>query len=103
MGSPSVTVRCAIGIEKVVGLYFFEDQNANGENYRNMLINYAFPRIASLRKEYIFHQGVAPPHHSNRVRSYLNRKRPGNWIGIGGPVEWPPRSPDLTSCDFFLL
>ena len=24
------------------------------------------------------------------------------WIGLGGPVAWPPRSPDLTSPDHFL-
>ena len=102
MNSPSVMVWCAIGKEKVIGPYFFENENVNGENYRNMLINYAFPRFASLRRDYIFHQDGAPPHYSNRVRNYLNRKRPGNWIGRGGPVEWPPRSPDLTPCDFFL-
>ena len=27
---------------------------------------------------------------------------PGHWIGRGGPVAWPPRSPDLTPLDFFL-
>ena len=27
---------------------------------------------------------------------------PGPWIGRGGPVAWPPRSPDLTPLDFFL-
>ena len=25
------------------------------------------------------------------------------WIGRGGPVAWPPPSPDLTSPDYFLL
>ena len=24
------------------------------------------------------------------------------WIGRGGPVAWPPRSPDLTPPDYFL-
>jgi len=24
------------------------------------------------------------------------------WIGRRGHIEWPPRSPDLTSLDFFL-
>ena len=24
------------------------------------------------------------------------------WIGRGGPVPWPPRSPDLNPLDFFL-
>jgi hypothetical protein len=26
----------------------------------------------------------------------------GRWIGRGGPIAWPPRSPDLTPLDFFL-
>ena len=102
MHSPSVTTWRAIEKEKVECPYFFENVNVNDENYRNMLINYAFPHFASLRRDYIFHQDGAPPHYSNRVRNYLNRKRPGYWIGRRGPVEWPPRSPDLTSCDLFL-
>ena len=69
---------------------FFENENVNGENYQNMQINYAFPRYGCLRKDYIFHQDGAPSHYSNRVRNYLNRKIPGNWIGRGGPVEWSP-------------
>jgi hypothetical protein len=27
---------------------------------------------------------------------------PGYWIGRRGPVEWPPRSPDLIPLDFYL-
>ena len=78
------------------------DFNVNGENHRKILINYAFPRFASLRRVYIFHQNGAPLDYSNRVTNYLNRKRLGHWFGRGGPVEWPPRSPDLTTRDFFL-
>jgi hypothetical protein len=26
----------------------------------------------------------------------------GRWIGRGGPVTWPTRSPELTTFDFFL-
>ena len=26
----------------------------------------------------------------------------GRWIGRGGPIAWPPRSPDLSCLDFFL-
>jgi hypothetical protein len=32
----------------------------------------------------------------------LNEKFPNAWIGRGGPIPWPPRSPDLTPVDFFL-
>ncbi|GBN20883.1 hypothetical protein AVEN_5412-1 [Araneus ventricosus] len=26
---------------------------------------------------------------------------PARWVGRGGPVAWPPRSPDLNPLDFF--
>ena len=65
-----------------------------------MLIHYAFPRFVSFSGGYIFRQDGEPPHHSTRFRTYLSNKMPNNWIRRGGPVEWPPRSPDLTLCDF---
>ena len=102
MHSPSLMVWCAMSKERIIGPYFFENENVSGESYRNMLIHYAFPRLNNLRDDYIFQQDGAPAHYSNRVKAYLNNKRPNNWIGRGGPVAWPPRSPDLTPCDFFL-
>lgn len=41
------------------------------------------------------------------VWCYLNDTIPGRWIGRGGEQDlvhhlWPPRSPDLTPCDFYL-
>jgi hypothetical protein len=41
-----------------------------------------------------------------RVKPY-NATLPNHWIGRAGAADeewmkWPPRSPDLTSCDFFL-
>lgn len=47
-------------------------------------------------------QAGSPPHYSVIVSDYLNEIFPGKWIGHRGPIEWPPRSPDLSSCDFFL-
>jgi hypothetical protein len=44
----------------------------------------------------------APPHFHNEVRSYLDERFRNRWFGRGGPMEWPPRSPDLTLIDFFL-
>ena len=67
-----------------------------------MLIQYALPHLSSIRADYIFHQDGAPAHYSSDVRTYLDNNRPGNWIRREGPVEWPPRSPDLAPCDFFL-
>lgn len=42
----------------------------------------------------------APAHFATAVRQHLNENYP-QWIGRGGPVAWPPRSPDLTPLDFF--
>jgi len=36
------------------------------------------------------------------VREYLNESFPNRWLGRGGPVAWPPRSPDLTPFDYYL-
>lgn len=45
---------------------------------------------------------MVPPHYAVNVRRYLNEVFPRRWIGRRGPIEWPPRSPDLTPLDFFL-
>ncbi|EZA48267.1 hypothetical protein X777_14099 [Ooceraea biroi] len=44
----------------------------------------------------------APSHCSQQMRNYLNVTFPDKWIGRGGPVAWPARSPDLSPLDFFL-
>ena len=36
------------------------------------------------------------------VRDFLNERFNIRWIGRRGPVAWAPRSPDLTSPDFYL-
>ncbi|CAF3178865.1 unnamed protein product [Rotaria sp. Silwood2] len=47
------------------------------------------------------HDG-APPHYAQPVRQFLHETFPDRWIGRRAPIEWPVRSPDLTSTDFFL-
>ena len=49
----------------------------------------------------IWQQDGAPPHYGRNVREYLDEMFP-EWIGRRGTTEWPPRSPDLTPCDFSL-
>jgi hypothetical protein len=39
----------------------------------------------------------------DEVRHYLNPMMPGGLIGRGAPIAWPPKSPDLTPLDFFVL
>jgi hypothetical protein len=50
----------------------------------------------------IYQQDGAPPHFHNEVRSYLDERLRNRWIRRGGPMEWPPRSPDLIPMGFFL-
>lgn len=41
--------------------------------------------------------------YAGAVREHLNLIFGDDWSGRGAPKwEWPPRSPDLTPCDFFL-
>ena len=47
------------------------------------------------------HDG-APPHYALFSRQAMNEIFDEKWIGRGGPVAWPSRSPDLTSPDYFL-
>jgi len=50
---------------------------------------------------YFQHDG-APSHYTRHVREYLNESFPNRWLGRGGPVAWAPKSPDLTSLDYYL-
>ena len=46
-------------------------------------------------------QERAPPHFSCFVTDVSNERFTDAWIGRGGPIPWPPRSPDLSPLDFF--
>jgi len=54
-----------------------------------------------IRGNIIFQHDGAPAHNSHIVRDYLNAQLQNRWLGTYGPIEWPPRSPDLTPLDFF--
>lgn len=85
---------------------FFLPARLNGQSYLNFL-QQELPLLLedvplALRNQIIFMHDDAPAHFSVIVRNYLNVSYPNRWIGRGGPQEWPPRSPDLNSLDFFL-
>lgn len=46
-------------------------------------------------------QDGAPCHYTRAVRSYIDEHFENKWIGRGGPISWPARSPDLNKLDFF--
>lgn len=57
--------------------------------------------LVNLQEVFYQHDG-APAHFSWSVRHHLDAEYGERWIGRGGPVQWPPRSADLTPLDFFL-
>lgn len=84
----------------------FLPQRLNGEIYRNFLQHELPPLLENLplllRAQMWFMHDGAPPHFSIIARDHLNNAYQNRWIGRGGPVSWPPRSPDLNPLDFYL-
>ena len=93
-----------MGKNQIIGPFFFEGHIVNGDRYLEMLQNYFIPKLDNLEliEDTVFQQDGAPCHFALQVRQFLNEKFPNRWIGRGGPLSWPPRSPDLTPLDFFL-
>jgi hypothetical protein len=55
------------------------------------------------RRHTLFMHNGAPPHFHRNARQHLNQTTFGEeWVGRGGPVNWPARSPDLNPLDFRL-
>lgn len=75
-----------------------------------LFIRHELPRLlqeAGLNHRNIWlQQDGAPPHWGLEARAAVQRLFQNRWIGRQGRgdvgVPWPPRSPDLAPCDFFL-
>ena len=99
---------CGNGL--ILGPYFFY-ANVDGLSYLRMLNDFVFPQLANhFNNQYwegMFRglwwaQDGAPAHRLLVVRYRLNEAFMNRVVGLGHNVEWPPRSPDLTPCDFFM-
>lgn len=87
----------------VYGPYFFDD-TINSETYQNLIEN---EFIKDLRKqenldEIWFQQDNAPPHTSNSTLEKLDFYFEDRIISKKKYIFWPPNSPDINPCDFFL-
>ncbi|GFT53097.1 transposable element Tc3 transposase [Trichonephila clavipes] len=79
-----LTVWCALWARGIIGPYFFKNDEGhnvtvNGDRYRAMITNFFIPEL------------------NNYDVQELDRL-----ISRFGPVNWPPRSCDLTPLDYFL-
>ena len=101
----SVNVWAGILGDRIIGPHIFPG-HLTGEMYSTFL-DLTLPQLLEdvplniLCRMWYQHDG-APAHFSIAARQVLNDKYPNRWIGRGGTVPWPPRSPDLTPLDFFL-
>ena len=72
-----------------------------------MLQQWVLPQLEADSADFILQLDGAPPHYHGSVRDHLNMALPQRWIGRASQgeqqlIHWPPRSPDLTPCDFFM-
>ncbi|XP_057335141.1 uncharacterized protein LOC130673942 [Microplitis mediator] len=103
-----VTAWAAISVK---GIYLqFLESTVTGESYKQLLETKFFPyaKKRGLVKNFYFMQDGATPHRTHEVFEAINRVYETRVIGLGYPkfvqggLEWPPYSPDLNPCDFFL-
>jgi hypothetical protein len=85
---------------KVFGPYFF-DTSVTQHNYLAMLKDFFWPKVLKNAdyEKLIFQQDGATSHTANTVQTWLGDKFKRKFIHKD---LWPPRSPDLNPCDFFL-
>jgi hypothetical protein len=86
-----------------VGFYraIFFDTSVSHTAYLNLLQAWFVPQLreTGLETTAVLQQDGAPAHVALPVRECLDDRFSGRWIGRGSDMVWPPRSPDLTTCD----
>ena len=101
-----------LGNGSIIGPFFFRN-NINGDDYLHMINEDVVPAINDIRRyrpgrrnaqlrRVWWAQDGAPPHRRRVVTERLAELFGDRVIALNRPVEWPPRSPDLTPLDFFL-
>lgn len=101
----SVNVWCGIIANCIVGPYFYRG-TLNGQRYASFL-QHTLPLLMEdlgleTRLSMWFQHDGCPAHTAKVARDVLDATFPNRWIGRGGTVRWPARSPDVTPLDFFL-
>ena len=100
-----------MGTGDIVGPFFFNG-NIDGESYLQMINQQVVPALQRMRRfgpnrdgryyRLWWVQDGAPPHRRRIVTERLRELFGERVVALNHPVEWPPRSPDLTPLDFFL-
>ncbi|GFU19496.1 transposable element Tcb2 transposase [Trichonephila clavipes] len=101
-----LTVWCALWAGGIIGPYFFKNDEShnvtdNGDRYRAMIT--FIPELNNHDvQELWFQQDGATCHTARTTIDLLKDTFGDHLISRFGPVNWPPRSCDLTPLDYFL-
>lgn len=101
-----VNVYAGVIDNQLIGLYLLPPR-LNGRTYLTFLQE-VLPELLEnvplgIRHQMWLQHDGAPAHFEIDVRNHLNDVFQNSWIGRGGPVPWPARSPDLNPLDFCVL
>ncbi|GFU55656.1 uncharacterized protein TNCV_1649691 [Trichonephila clavipes] len=103
-----LTVWCASWAGGIIDPYFFKNDEGhnvtvNGDRYRAMCTNFFIPELNNHDvQELWFQQDGATCHTARATIDLLKDTLGDRLISRFGPVNWPPRSCDLTPLDYFL-
>ncbi|GFW41454.1 cytochrome P450 18a1 [Trichonephila clavipes] len=103
-----LTVWCALWAGGIIGPYFFKNDEGhnvtvNGDRYRAMITNFFIPELNNHDDQELWFQQDGAACHTARATIYLLKDTFGDrLISRFGPVNWPPRTCDLTALDYFL-
>ncbi|GFV36672.1 transposable element Tc3 transposase [Trichonephila clavipes] len=95
-----LTVWCALWAGGIIGPYFFKNDEGhyvtvNGDRY--MITNFFLPELNNHDVQELWFQQDGATCHAARATIDLLKNHPLRF----GPVNWPPRSCDLTPLDYF--
>ncbi|GFV93908.1 DUF4817 domain-containing protein [Trichonephila clavipes] len=106
--SEKLTVWCASWAGGIIGPYFFKNDEGhnvavNGDRYRAMITNFFVPELNNHDVQELWFQQDGATCQTPRATIDLLKDTFGDrLISRFGPVNWPPRSCDLTPLDYFL-
>ncbi|GFU62878.1 ADAM 17-like protease [Trichonephila clavipes] len=100
-----LTVWCALWAGGIIGPYFFKNDEGhnvtvNGDRYRAMITNFFIPELNNHDVQELWFQQDGATCHT--ARATIDLSFGDRLISRFGPVNWPPRSCDLTPLDYFL-
>lgn len=103
-GSKHTIVWAGMTRDHLFGPYFFPE-TVTGDSYRAILSEFFLVDllncVGSLNHVW-FQQDGASPHTSGDTCAFLRQCFDERVVSKNFAYEWPPRSPDLSPCDFFL-